>query len=102
MLETFQDWLVTELHLAAASTIDEDGLVLREFLSEASGGVPAFPRERSGPELFQFRWSCSYRDSELLAIRVMAFRRQARLTWQGWQPQPSAWGGHSRLARTSK
>ena len=102
MLETFQDWLVTELQLAAASTIDEDGLVLREFLLEASGGVPAFPRERSGPELFQFRWSCSYRDSELLAIRVMAFRRQARLTWQGWQPQPAACVSSCRAISISK
>ena len=32
MLETFQDRLVTELRLARASSIDEAGLVLQEFL----------------------------------------------------------------------
>ena len=32
MLETFQDRLVTELRLAGASTIDDAGLVLQEFL----------------------------------------------------------------------
>ena len=32
MLETFQDRLVTELRLAGASSIDEAGLVLQEFL----------------------------------------------------------------------
>ena len=32
MLETFQDLLVTELRLARASSIDEAGLVLQEFL----------------------------------------------------------------------
>ena len=32
MLETFQDRLVTELRLASASTIDQAGLVLKEFL----------------------------------------------------------------------
>ena len=66
---------VTELHLAAASTIDEEGLVLKEFLLEASRGVPAFPGERSGHELLQIRWSWSYSASELLAVRVIAFRR---------------------------
>ena len=32
MLETFQDWLVTELRLAGASSFDEASLVLQEFL----------------------------------------------------------------------
>ena len=102
MLETFQDRLVTELHLPAASTIDEDGLALKEFLLEASRGVPTFLEERSGPELLQFRWSWSYSASELLAIRVIAFRRQARLTWQGWQPQPAAWVSSCRAISISK
>ena len=75
MLETFQDQLVTKLHMAAASTIDEDGLVLREFLLEASRGVPTFPGERSGPELLQFRWSWSYSASELLANRACGHSR---------------------------
>ena len=41
MLETFQDWLVTELNLAAASTINEAGLVLRNFCwkCQRSAGV---------------------------------------------------------------
>ena len=36
---------------------------------------------------------------DVLAISVSTFRRQARLTWQVWQAQPSAWGGPSRLAK---
>ena len=45
MLETFQDRLVTDLNLAAASAIDGAGLVLKEFLLEAPGGVAGFPGE---------------------------------------------------------
>ena len=58
MLETFQDRLVTKLNLAAASTIDEAGLVLKESLLEAPGGLPEFPRERSGPGLFSSGGHC--------------------------------------------
>ena len=58
MLETFQDRLVTELNLAAASTIDEAGLVLKESLLEAPGGVPGFPGGRSGPGLFSSGGHC--------------------------------------------
>ena len=94
--------LVTELHLAAASTIDEDGLALKEFLLEASRGVPTFPGERSGPELPQFRWSWSYSASDPLYTWVIAFRRQARLTWQGRQPQPAAWVSSCRAISISK
>ena len=39
MLETFQDRLVTELNLAAASTIDEAGLVLRNFCWKCQGSA---------------------------------------------------------------
>ena len=68
----------------------------------------AFPWKRSP---FQFRssrsssaqTSNSWKSAgELLAIRVIAFCRHARLTWQGWQAQPLAWGGPSRLANISK
>ena len=52
MLETLQDRLVTKLNLTAPSTIDEAGLVLKESLLEAPGGVPGFPGGRSGPGLF--------------------------------------------------
>ena len=83
MLETFQDRLVTELHLAAASTIGEEVLVLQEFLLEASRGVPAFPGERSGRELLQFWWSWSCSASELLVIRVIAFRMVGPLDLAG-------------------
>ena len=38
MLKTLQERLETELHLTAASTIDEAGLVLKEFLLRASEG----------------------------------------------------------------
>ena len=58
MLEAFQDRLVTELNLAAASTINEADLVLKESLLEAPGGVPEFPRERSGPGLFSSGGHC--------------------------------------------
>ena len=37
MLKTLQERLETELHLAAASTIGEADLVLKEFLLRASG-----------------------------------------------------------------
>ena len=37
MLETFQDRLVTELRLTRASTIDEAGLVLRNFCWKCRG-----------------------------------------------------------------
>ena len=43
MLETFQDRLVTELNLAAASTIDEAGLVLKESLWKRQGECRGFP-----------------------------------------------------------
>ena len=38
---------------------------------------------------------------ELLAIRVSTFCRQLRLTWQGWQAQPPAWGGRSQKRNPS-
>ena len=43
MLETFQDRLVTELNLAAASTIDEAGLVLRNLCWKRQGERRGFP-----------------------------------------------------------
>ena len=94
--------LATDLNLAAASTIDEAGLVLKEFLLDAPRGVPGFPGERSGPGLLQFRRSFASSASELLAISVIAFRRQARLTWQSWQPQSAAWVSSCRAISISK
>ena len=44
-----------EARFAAKAGVDEAGLALKEFLLEASGGVPGFPGEGSGPEPLQFR-----------------------------------------------
>ena len=60
-LETFQDRLVTELHLAGASTINEAGLVLKESLLEASRRVPGFPGGRAGPGMFSSGGHCQQR-----------------------------------------
>ena len=44
MLETFQDRLVTELHLAAANTINGVGLVLKESVCwKRQGECRSFP-----------------------------------------------------------
>ena len=70
--------------------------------------APAFSWKRP---TFQCRlsWSSSAQTStsskspgDVLAISVITFCRQARLTRQDLQAQPSAWGGPSRLAKISK
>ena len=44
MLDTFRDRLVSELHLASASTIHEAGLVPKEFPLEANKGSASVTR----------------------------------------------------------
>ena len=60
------------------------------------------PRPWAGPVVRVQASTSSKTPGELLAMNVITFCRQARLIWQGWQPQSWAWGGPSRLASISK
>ena len=52
MLETLQQRLETELHLAVATTVDEARLVLKEFLLRAPRGHRRLPRAVLDPGRF--------------------------------------------------
>ena len=58
MLETLQQRLETELHLAAASTIDEGRLVLKEFLLRAPRGHLRLPGAVLDPGRFSSGGHC--------------------------------------------